>query len=47
MSTVTVHCYFSDTFHLVEVFTDKTIDLENNSYKGGFVVLSAILKPAV
>ena len=35
-----------DTFK-VEVFTDKTIDLENYSYKGGFVVISAILKPAV
>ena len=31
----------------VEVFTNKTVDLENYSYKGGFVVISAILKPAV
>ena len=31
----------------LEMFIDKTIDLENYSYKGRFVVISAILKPAV
>ena len=32
---------------LLEIFIDKTTDLENYSYKGGFVEISAILKPAV
>ena len=31
----------------VEIFTDKSTDLVIYSYKGGFVTLSAILKPAV
>ena len=32
---------------MLEIFIDKTTDLENYSYKVGFVVISAILKPAV
>ena len=38
---------FSITFIEIFIDKDKTTDLENYSYRGGFVVILAILEPAV